>query len=76
MRHVISIAGVSFEHLSTLPIYQSDLDPHNYPVEFDERFNAEARSLFGEVPDFVQEGHRSFNASMKAYTVQGIIKRS
>jgi nucleoid-associated protein YejK len=70
VRHVISLAGVSFEHLSTLPIYQDDYNPHD-KESFEARFRDEAVSIFGEVPDFVREGHPNYNAAMKAYTVQG-----
>ena len=71
IQHIISLAGVSFEYLATLPIYQGDSDPVNDPVGFEERFQSEAVSMFGEVPHFVRQGHPSFNAAMKAYTVQG-----
>jgi surfactin synthase thioesterase subunit len=67
---VVSLAGVSFEHLATLPIYQDNYDPHD-KTAFEQRFRDEAVSIFGEVPDFVQEGHPSYNAAMKACTVQG-----
>lgn len=70
VHRVISLAGVSFAHLATLPIYQDDYNPHD-KEEFERRFRDEAVAIFGEVPDFVREGHPSFNAAMKAYTVQG-----
>ena len=70
IKHVISLAGVSFQHLSTLPIYQDNYDPHDRD-SFELRFQEDAVATFGEVPDFVREGHPSYNAAMKAYTVQG-----
>jgi hypothetical protein len=70
VQHVISLAGVSFDYLRTLPIYQNNYDAHDKEV-FERLFQEEARSIFGEVPDFVREGHPSYNAVMKANTVQG-----
>lgn len=72
---VISLAGVSFDHLGTLPIYQDNYDPHD-KAAFEQRFQDEAVAIFGEVPDFVREGHPSYNAAMKAYTVQGNNERN
>jgi surfactin synthase thioesterase subunit len=70
VQHVISLAGVSFDYLCTLPIYQDTYDAHD-KEGFERLFQEEARSVFGEVPDFVREGHPSYNAAMKANTVQG-----
>jgi surfactin synthase thioesterase subunit len=71
VHHVISLAGVSFDYLRTLPIYQDKYDAHDKQV-FEQLFQEEARAIFGEVPDFVREGHPSYNAVMKANTVQGM----
>lgn len=67
---LISLAGVSFDYLAQLPIYQDNYDPHD-KASFEQRFQEEAVATFGAVPDFVREGHPSFNAAMKAYTVEG-----
>jgi hypothetical protein len=68
--HIISLAGVSFDYLRDLPIYQDNYDPRD-KFSFEERFQEEAVATFGEVPGFVLEGHPSYNAAMKAYTVEG-----